>query len=180
MLKECVESLLSLSLNNEEFEIILIDDGSDQNPMNYLAKQRNRIKYIRQDNAGLSEARNKGISIANGKYIQFIDGDDTIIKSEYEKCISLLKRNEVDMLIFKLSNKTTESKDNSYRITTGPNHLRDSNIHATACGYLFKKSILHKLRFTKSIYHEDEEFTPLLLLQANRIICTNINTYYYR
>ena len=180
MLKECVESLLSLSLNNEEFEIILIDDGSDQNPMDYLAKQGNRIKYIRQDNAGLSEARNKGISIANGKYIQFIDGDDTIIKSGYEKCISLLKRNEVDMLIFKLSNKTTESKDNSYRITTGPNHLRDSNIHATACGYLFKKSILHKLRFTKSIYHEDEEFTPLLLLQANRIICTNINAYYYR
>ena len=56
MLKECVESLLSLSLNNEEFEIILIDDGSDQNPMDYLAKQGNRIKYIRQDNAGPSSS----------------------------------------------------------------------------------------------------------------------------
>jgi hypothetical protein len=54
------------------------------------------------------------------------------------------------------------------------------NIHATACCYLFRRSIIGELRFTPSTYHEDEEFTPQLLLRAESVYSTNAQAYFYR
>ena len=78
MLKECLDSILVLSLRPYEREIIIVDDGSDTCPMNELMKYGDDIIYIRQKNKGLSEARNMGIRIATGAYIQFIDADDLL------------------------------------------------------------------------------------------------------
>lgn len=69
-LKECLDSILKLSLNAKEREIILVDDGSDISPLNDLAEYQNQIIYLRQPNQGVSVARNYGIMIAKGNYIQ--------------------------------------------------------------------------------------------------------------
>jgi hypothetical protein len=53
------------------------------------------------------------------------------------------------------------------------------NIHATAWGYLFKQITLSKLRFTPGIWHEDEEFTPQLLIRAEHVCATDAKAYYY-
>lgn len=53
------------------------------------------------------------------------------------------------------------------------------NLHGCAWGYVFKKSVLDGLRFTSGIYHEDEEFTPLLFLKARHVIITNLPAYAY-
>ena len=96
-IKECLDSILQLSLNPKEREIILIDDGSDICPLNDLAEYLPNIIYLRQPNQGVSVARNYGMKIATGKYIQFIDGDDYILKAAYDayncslKDLSLLK-----------------------------------------------------------------------------------------
>ena len=58
--------------------------------------------------------------------------------------------------------------------------MRNNNIHGTAWGYLFKHSILGNLRFTPGIVHEDEEFTPQLLLRAETVCVTDAEAYYYR
>lgn len=58
--------------------------------------------------------------------------------------------------------------------------MRTRNIHGTACGYLFRRDILGSLSFTNGILHEDEEFTPLLLLKAKTIYVTDAKAYYYR
>jgi hypothetical protein len=58
--------------------------------------------------------------------------------------------------------------------------MHSYNLHATACGYIFRRSILHTLRFTPGILHEDEEFTPQLLLRAERVFSTKAKAYYYR
>ena len=76
MLRECIESIVNLSLTYEEREIILIDDGSDVVPLDELIDYRDQIIYLRHKNMGLSDARNKGIDICKGKYIQFVDADD--------------------------------------------------------------------------------------------------------
>ena len=60
-LKECLESITALSLAKSEREIIVVDDGSDISPINELLGLREHIVYIRQENQGVSEARNTGI-----------------------------------------------------------------------------------------------------------------------
>lgn len=79
-LKECLESITALSLAKSEREIIVVDDGSDISPINELLELREHIVYIRQENQGVSEARNTGIRAAQGKFIQFVDGDDYLSK----------------------------------------------------------------------------------------------------
>lgn len=57
--------------------------------------------------------------------------------------------------------------------------MRQNNIKGSACSYLFKRKALSELRFTPGIYHEDEEFTPLLILRADTLVSTNAMAYQY-
>lgn len=180
MLKECIESIVSLSITNDEREIILIDDGSNSSPLNCISEYREHITYIRKENGGLSDARNHGLKIAKGKYIQFVDGDDILLKNEYNKCLDIIKNNEVDMLIFRLTNNKKEGTSKQHIITNGLHYMQNNNICSTACGYLFNKSILGSLSFTKGIFHEDDEFTPLLMIKAGKLHVTDYKAYWYR
>jgi len=181
MLRECLDSILVLSLRPYEREIIIVDDGSDTCPMNELMKYGDDIIYIRQKNKGLSEARNMGIRIATGAYIQFIDADDLLNQASYEHCLDIVRYRAPEMVLFDFSHRPTHgSTFEDSQIMTGTEYLKKHNIHGTACGYIFSRSIIGNLRFTPTIYHEDEEFTPKLLLQANRICHTNAQAYVYR
>ena len=181
MIRECLDSILVLSLRPYEREIIIIDDGSSDCPMNELLKYGNDIIYIRQKNKGLSEARNMGLRIATGSYLQFIDADDFLNQASYEHCLDLVRYQAPEMVLFDFSIRPTHgSTFEDSEVMTGTEYMKSQNIHGTAWGYIFCRSILGSLRFTPSIYHEDEEFTPKLLLQANRICHTNAKAYIYR
>ena len=181
MLCECIDSIMALSLRAVEREIIVVDDGSETSPMNDLLPYSGHIIYVRQENKGLSEARNTGIQMARGEYLQFIDGDDMLVQAAYEHCIDLVRSSHPEMVVFRFTQ--TGRKDKTYqdqRIQSGSNYMRNNNIHGTAWGYLFKHSILGNLRFTPGIVHEDEEFTPQLLLRAETVCVTDAEAYYYR
>lgn len=84
-LKDCVDSILSQSVKN--FELILIDDGSKDHSLKICdeyAAQDNRIVVIHKQNGGVSSARNSGLEIAKGKWITFIDSDDSISDGYFE------------------------------------------------------------------------------------------------
>ena len=104
MLVKCTDSILALPLGNDDREIILIDDGSDTSPLDALDERNKLIKYIRQQNAGLSAARNKGIEAAQGDYIQFVDGDDMLLTEPYKLCLDTIRQDKPDMLMFKMTN----------------------------------------------------------------------------
>jgi len=65
-------------------------------------------------------------------------------------------------------------------LRSGTEHLTHNNLHATACGYIFRRSMLGTLRFTPGIFHEDEEFSPQLLLRAETVCSTDARAYFYR
>ena len=119
MLGKCIGSILALALHPGEREIIVIDDGSNVSPMNILMQYGEEIIYVRQKNAGLSNARNKGIEMATGQYIQFVDADDWLVAEPYNHCLNLLKQSpDTDMVIFDFT--TTDKQQSSYKDTTYP------------------------------------------------------------
>lgn len=181
MIKKCIQNLLLLSLSMEEREIILVDDGSDISFINEITEIRDDLIYIRQKNNGLSAARNIGIKMASGKYIHFIDGDDFIIPIQYEHCLDIVRYKSPDIVILKITNKQKRSTPFSYdQPVSGCIYMKNNNLAASACGYIFRKDILGNLKFEYGIIHEDEYFTPQLFLRAETVISTNTEAYYYR
>ena len=94
----CLDSIISQTYKN--LEIIVVDDGSRDHTGEILdnyAKKDRRIKVIHKENGGVSSARNKGIEVAEGDYIGFIDGDDLIEPEMYKTLVDLLEEENADI-----------------------------------------------------------------------------------
>ena len=184
MLCACIDSILRLSLRSAEREIIIIDDGSDNSPMNDLLKYGDDIIYLRQKNGGVSVARNTALAMAKGEYIQIIDGDDYLIQAPYEHCLDIIRyHKDADVVMFDFTHNedSNDMSFNSPRVKSGTELMRSENIRGTACCYLFRQSVRGQLTFTPGIrYGEDEEFTPQLLIRAERVYLTEAKAYFYR
>ena len=202
MLCECIDSILALPLQSCERQIILVDDGSDVSPLEQLGSRAEELTYIRQKNSGLSVARNAGLRLCTGEYIQFVDTDDQLILSGYSQILDLARTQQHDVILFEFKTSPSPSclggepipplnrggqegsvsspKQGRSGGVTGASYLRHHNLNAAAWGYLFKQSILGDLTFTPGIYHEDEEFTPRLLLHAESVCDTHVVAYLYR
>lgn len=181
MVRECIESILKLSLRSNEREIILVDDGSDTAPLQMLGELTDKIIYIRQKNSGVSAARNIGLELAHGEFIQFIDGDDMLLQASYEHVLDILRYEKADIVMFDFTNKPEVVSYEDQPAITGTKLMRESNIHGSACGLIFRRRMAGSLRFTRGIrYGEDEEFTAQLILRAERISRTTAKAYYYR
>lgn len=178
---ECIDSILKLSLRDEEREIIVVDDGSKECILQDLMPLAENIIYIRQRNSGTGAARNTGLRMATGSYIQFIDGEDKLISEAYEHCIDLVRYNKPDIVIFNSSNSNQGKNDYSgEEPTDGSEYLRNNTLQISPWGYLFSSRILIDLRFTPGVYAEDEEFTTILFLRAEKIYSTSAVAYYDR
>lgn len=183
MLCECIDSILALPLSKTEREIILVDDGSNESPIGQLQKYQDDIIYVRQANTGLSGARNRGILTSSGQYLQFVDADDYLIREPYKHCLDIARHKKPDIVLFDFTDGTDDNESSVLSMDhqkSGTEYLFQHNLQATACCYLLRKNILGGLRFTPGIYHEDEEFTPQLLLRADTVISTDAQAYFYR
>lgn len=181
MLEACVKSVLSLSLQPNEREIIVVDDGSEISPMACLTALDKHIICISQANAGVSVARNKGLEISRGMYVQFVDADDKLVKPQYDHCIHLIKRGKIDAVLFRFTINESQTNYTDSSIVDGITYVERNNIRSSVWSYLFRKECSKNLRFSQGIaYGEDEEFTPQLLLKCNSVIETTAEAYYYR
>lgn len=181
ILRECVTAIFSLAFQPGEREVIVIDDGSKLPAIADIDDVKDQIIYLRQPNSGLASARNMGIRVATGRYIQFVDGDDYLLRVPYEHCLDLVRYHNPDMVLFDFSTRSSVATPYSYvGPMSGSEYMQGHNLHGTACGYIFSRELLGSLRFTAGILHEDEEFTPQLILRAERLFYTDAKAYYYR
>lgn len=125
-LVKAVKSVLEQTFKN--FELILVDDGSiDDSPKicDDFSSQDKRVRVIHQENGGICKARNKGIDVANGSYIMFIDNDDEIEENTLKDNYELLIKNKADWVKFgkreilysgekSVKNESTNFKRGSY------------------------------------------------------------------
>lgn len=197
-LEECIKSILMQSYTN--LEIILVDDESIDNSGNICdlySNRDNRIKVIHKKNGGLSSARNAGLKIATGKYISFIDSDDFLLdENAYSEMVDIIEKENSDLVFgdalrYYSANKKTSLNNlkerEVFKNTLDSEELLliclDNDIIFTPVWLnLYKKELLdkNKIYFREGIYHEDEDFTPRVLLQASRISIYKKEFYGYR
>ncbi len=99
-IRECLDSVINQTYRN--LEIILVDDGSpDGCPKicDEYAENDSRIKVVHKENGGLSDARNKGLDVASGEYITFVDSDDVVHKAYVEFLYDNLKKTNSDVSV---------------------------------------------------------------------------------
>ena len=99
-LDKCVQSIVNQTYKN--FEIILVDDGSPDNCPSICdewVRKDDRVKVIHKENGGVSSARNEGLKLASGKWIWFVDGDDTVEPDALSKLLKYTEQNP-DLLVF--------------------------------------------------------------------------------
>ena len=188
LLARALDSVIRLG-EQADWEVRVIDDGTPGHEAeNYIRQLHDpRIHYHWQENKGLSEARNAGIAWAQKEYIQFLDADDYLFPTPMNRIISLLEeRPETELLAFRLLTVSDiaphDLPASPFRIQfqgNGTEFMTRHSLRGSACGYVFRRKTLGGLKFTAGVYHEDEEFTPLLFLRTRHIIVTDLPAYAY-
>lgn len=181
LLRACIESILTLNLSPDEAEILVVQDGVEHKIQDKVCSLSPLVGYVCQEHAGLSVARNTGISCSHGRYIQFVDADDCLEPLAYAAVLEHLRSQEDDTVMFRMTTKQGEkSRRLSARQTTGKDFLLRHNLRAAAWGYAFRRDILGNLRFSPGLLHEDELFTPQLLLRVKSLRLLDAKAYFYR
>lgn len=196
-IQEYIAPLLTSCLQQEgitaeEYEIIVVDDGSSDNTATIarelLQKYPHASCVIQQTNAGPGVARNTGMAAARGQYIWFVDADDWVAPDALSHLRNLLREEEPDMCQLAFcevspSDEILVTDTPPYPRGIGGRELLDSNRWTPMVwAYLYKRSFLQaqQLLFTPEIYHEDEEFNIRALYQAKWVAAMPHCCYYYR
>lgn len=190
-LDKCINSLVRQTYTN--LEIILVDDGSKDKSgeiCDLWAKKDNRIKVIHKKNGGASDARNKGLDIALGDIISFIDSDDYISIYFYEKLINIMEQTNADIVecgftMFNKKEKINDSSINNFDFKSFNTQeamqelILNHNLSTIPCNKIYKRHVIDKLRFKVGKINEDDFFTYLTFDNAKKITKVNTELYYY-
>lgn len=194
-IRPCIESIFKQGLNDDDFEVVLVNDGTLDNSFEQIKdiiESHQNIQVVEQENQGLSVARNTGMKYASGDYILFIDSDDLLVDNSLIRLINQLSDNSVDLLIadfVKMTNeeinqKSVVASEGTSIIKTGKEvFLHDFNPRQSYVWRTFyRKSFLEKnsISFIPGIFFEDVPFTTECYLKADKCIKSSLLFYIYR
>ena len=190
---KCVDSVLNQDY--EDYEIILVDDGSpDKCPLicDGYAKEHVNINVIHQENGGLSAARNAGLNVAKGEYVMFVDSDDYVEQNVLGTLVQTMEEKQLDVLRFNYQNVNEQyeiflpykdaKRDVNYseNVVDGETFLNERlGPMCYAVMFMMRREILEGCLFKEGIYFEDTEWTPRMLLRAKRVASTPMVVYNY-
>lgn len=201
-LPKCMDTLLHQDISGDEYEIIIVDDGSTDESLvlanNYVYQRENNpswplIRIFSHANKGLAGARNTGVDAAIGEYLCFVDPDDYIEKNSLSALIRQMDDEQLDMLRFNYQKVDEEGHfvadsemeahfDYSSKIMTGKEFMAQRL--TTTCyvwAYIYRIEIIKKnnIRFIEGGYFDDTPWLPRVLQIVKRINCTPIRHQYY-
>jgi heptose III glucuronosyltransferase len=194
-LPRCLESLAALSPPADE--IIVVDDGSTDECPRILAEFASRLpqmRVIRQENGGLSAARNTALEVATGTYLAFVDSDDFVSPDAYAEALRLAQDDGLDMVLLN-ANYHFEGREPDYpiyanvaatEVITGREWLRrrfraGRFLHMVWM-HLYRRDFIerHHFRFIPRLIHEDVIWTTEALMAAQRVRYTGHIAVHYR
>jgi glycosyltransferase involved in cell wall biosynthesis len=191
-----VESLLHQDLNQDEYEILLVNDGSPDGCGKLAedyAKEYSQVRVLNRMNGGTSAARNTGIRAASGKYLYFVDPDDYVLENSLRIPIVRMEQESLDVLRFGYT-----EVDEQYRPTKSCKHpetpdyssqMMDGNTFmaerlGVACyvwTYIFRTSLLkdNEVFFYEGDYFDDTPWLPRVLSLAKRVDSLDMKRHFY-
>ena len=190
-LRPCLDSLIAQTYDN--IEIILIDDGSPDSCCDICKEYANadgRIVYVRQENAGLSAARNKGLEIYHGEYVLFVDSDDWVSVKLVDSLLSLALKYDVPFVAGGYERvrsgrmpKTVNSPSRK-SLSTGKEYARlmarPMGVFCFAWGRLIHRDLMKDFRFPVGKVFEDVFVMPRIVYPCKNIAVTTETLYFYR
>lgn len=186
-----LESLLNQSVKN--FEIIFIDDGSKDDSLNVAKKilKESGLSYkiIQQKNSGVSIARNKGIDVAKGKYLYFLDADD-YVEDNFVELISYYDKENFDICFFnykihyndQIINLYNEHNHNMSKVDYIIKNILNQTFNYHIGSVVIKREIINNknINFIEDCkYGEDQEFVIRCLCNCKSVIVKNIYIFNY-
>lgn len=197
-IRPCIESIFKQGLDDNDFEVIIVNDGTPDRSMEMIADiitQHNNITVINQENQGLSIARNNGIAAAKGEYILMPDSDDLLIENSLKPILEKALETKVDLMVadFLIMNddeiehtnlSTLQQPTIEFTMKTGRElFLQDMSPHRCyVWRALYRREFItsNNLSFYPGIRYQDVPFTHECYLKANNCITTNIILNIYR
>ena len=185
-IRPCMESIFQQGLDEDSFEVIVVNDGTKDHSMEVILdiiEQHKNITVLNQENQGLSVARNNGIAKAKGEYILMPDPDDLLIENSLKPLLEKAVESKADLVVADFltmtneeieKNKYIQQKDFSIQEKSGKQlFLEDlSPYHCFVWRTLYKKDFLKKehLHFYPGIRFQDIPFTHECYLKANKCL----------
>lgn len=195
-IRTCIESIFNQDLTDDDFELILVNDGTPDKSMEMISdiiQAHKNIQVINQSNQGPSVARNNGLEKASGEYIYFVDSDDLLVDHCLSLLLSKVSDKKVDLVVanfIELSNEkigTTETavpKDIAITENSGENIYLDylSPYDCHVWHTLFKRQFLldNNITFHPYIYYEDVPYMHECYLKAQTCLRIEMPIYIYR
>ena len=190
-----LDSLLSQELSADDYEIIVVDDGSKVEPLILKRYVENNpiIKYVRQDNAGPGAARNTGIRMAIGEYLFFCDSDDYIAESVLCRLYNIAHEQRLDMLFHQIKRINegeivTNSRKNFNKVDiyqTGKDYFAlpvKDKITTGVWQFIISRDFVNRAKLTfpeNRIMNEDSSFLIDAVLTAGKTGKVDVDAYYY-
>lgn len=201
-LPKCMDSLLNQDIDVNDYEVILVNDGSTDNSLelaNEYIKESDansklpKIKVASHANKGLAGARNSGVDIAKGQYLCFVDPDDYIEKNSISALLNQMDSEKLDMLKFNYQKidenynylpdtKDEASFDYSSKIMTGKQFMYERlGVACFVWTYIYRLDFIrtNNIRFIEGIYLDDTLWLPRVLQKCERINCLNVRHQFY-
>lgn len=178
-LGECIDSLLSQTI--DDYEIILVDDGSPDNSGKiadeYAAANPDMIRVLHIDNGGQGRARNFALDIAKGDFVGFVDSDDWVTHDMYEKMYARAAETGADVVVCDFMERFADGRESVLPASLQDNWLGSAG---SSCNKLFRRSLVGELRFPVGLWYEDFYFSAVMLLRSKHTEFIAEPLYIYR
>lgn len=187
---QCLESVINQTYKN--LEIIVVNDGTKDRSADIAKKyaaQDSRIKVYDFENGGISVARNRGLEIATGDYISYIDSDDWLDKRMYETLLKSAIQNNADMVKCGIIETNVAKEENftfsNEKIINNEQHIGFENyfngmLWTVVWNGLYKRELAKKVKFPDNVVNEDNYSSGIFLYLAKKILVIPFCGNYYR